>query len=79
MIVELSDRSVITDKQNVELQEGLATLYCLGFVTHLDAPRRLRTTAFCRAMTFPKGTLARADNCRFAVVEHSDYEYHAKH
>ena len=79
MIVGLSDRSVITDKQNVELQEGLATLYCLGFVTHLDAPRRLRTTAFCRAMTFPKGTLARADNCRFAIVEDSDYDYHAKH
>ena len=40
MIVGLSDGSVITDKQNVKLQEGLATLYCLGFVTYLDAPRR---------------------------------------
>jgi hypothetical protein len=78
MIVELGDRSVITDKQNVELQEGLATL-CASARTHLDAPRRRRTTVFCRAMTFPKGTLARADNCRFAIVEHSDYEYHAKH
>ena len=55
MIAGLSDGSVITDKQNIKLQEGLATLYCLGFVTYLDAPGRLRTIAFCRAMTFPFG------------------------
>ena len=53
----------------------MTTLYCLRFVAYLDAPRRLRTTAFCRAMTFPEGTSARADNRRFAIVEDSDYEY----
>ena len=66
---------VISDEQNVQIQQGRSKLYCVGFISYQDGAERLRITGFCRVMTFPDNALPHADNIRFRTFEDRDYEY----
>jgi hypothetical protein len=71
----ITDGTVLTEAQNVAIQDGESRLFCIGYVTYLDAAQRLRITGFCRVMEFPVGALAHEGNIRFRRVDDPDYDY----
>jgi hypothetical protein len=72
----LTDGTVLTPEQNVEIQQGKSRLYCIGYVAYSDKAGRLRITGFCRVLRFLKGSiLAHKDNGRFRKYPDRDYKY----
>jgi hypothetical protein len=70
----IEDGTVLTDAQNTAIQNGKAILYCIGYMSYLDASERMRITGFCRVLTFADDAII-AQNCRFRVFDDPDYEY----
>jgi hypothetical protein len=70
-----SDGTTLTNPQNADIQEGRSKLYCIGYVSYLDAAGRMRITGFCRVLSVPQNTLALATNCHFFKTDDPDYEY----
>jgi hypothetical protein len=66
---------VITAAENTEIQNKTASLFCVGYISYLDAADLMRITGFCRVLEFPHNTIARADNSRFRIFKDPDYEY----
>jgi hypothetical protein len=75
VIPDIRGGTVLTEAQNVGIQDGSHLLYCVGYVSYFDAAMCTRITGFCRVLSCPKGILAHKDNCRFRVYEDRDYEY----
>jgi hypothetical protein len=73
----IGDGTIITEDQNIGIQQERARLYCVGYVSYFDAAKRMRITGFCRVLTFPRSVAANrsAANCRFRIHEDPDYEY----
>jgi hypothetical protein len=72
----LTDGTILTPEQNVEIQQGRSRLLCIGYVSYLDAAKRMRITGFCRVMEVPAtGILAHQGNVRFRRFPDDDYEY----
>jgi hypothetical protein len=63
----------ITNDEEVRLRRGETNLYCLGCVHYRDDAKRLRTTHFCRVLTFDP--LSGASGGHFAPTNNPDYEY----
>jgi hypothetical protein len=74
-IPDVSDRTILNDSQNVAIRRGNSQLYCVGYIHYADGARRIRTTAFCRVLTFPEFPTSHQDTGRFRVFDDSDYEY----
>jgi hypothetical protein len=66
---------ILTAEENADIQQGRSRLYCVGYVSYLDAAGRMRITGFCRVLNFPPNTTARIDNTRFRRFRDPDYEY----
>jgi hypothetical protein len=59
-----------------DIQRRHAKLYCVGWISYLDAARRMRITGFCRVLEVPQGNaILTTANARFRVCQHPDYEY----
>jgi hypothetical protein len=73
----IGDGTILSDHDNVEIQNGRSKLYCVGYVSYLDSLKRMRITGFCRVLTFPGSILAMASNCRFRALDppDPDFEY----
>lgn len=71
----INTNRILTPEENADIQEGRSKLYCVGFLSYLDASGRMRITGFCRVLTFPQDALAHIGNCRFRVFDDPDYEY----
>jgi hypothetical protein len=72
----MKDGTMLTPEQNVEIQEQKSRLYCIGYVSYLDAAGRMRITGFCRVLRFPlSSALAYHGNVRFRRFPDPDYEY----
>ncbi len=65
----------LTPEDSRAIVQGVAKLYCLGYISYRDAAERIRITGFCRVLTFPPDALPLKGNCRFRVVDDPDYEY----
>ena len=66
----------LTAEQNVDIQQGRARLYAVGFVSYLDKAERMRITGFCRVLRLPSIQVPRTiQNCRFRRFPDPDYEY----
>ena len=72
---DINANKILTPDENADIQQGRSKLYCVGFVSYLDASVRMRITGFCRVLTFPEDALAHVGNCRFRVFDDPDYEY----
>jgi hypothetical protein len=66
---------ILTNEENVKIQNQTYELYCVGYISYLDEAKRMRITGFCRVLSFPENTLAHIGNCRFRVFRDRDYEY----
>jgi hypothetical protein len=66
---------ILTQAENVEIQNKGSRLFCIGYISYLDADNRMRITGFCRVLEFPHNATARADNARFTIHKDPDYEY----
>lgn len=66
---------ILSDRDNVSIQQGDAKLFCIGYISYFDQARRMRITGFCRELTFPENALAHRQNCRFRKFDDPDYEY----
>ena len=51
--------TILTAEQNTHIQRGTAKLYCVGYLSYLDARANMRITGFCRVLEFPQNSLAR--------------------
>jgi hypothetical protein len=73
----IGDGTILTERDNVEVQNGRSKLYCVGYISYFDSQRRMRITGFCRVLTFPPNVLAMASNCRFRALDppDPDFEY----
>jgi hypothetical protein len=59
-----------------DIQRRHAKLYCVGWISCLDAAGRMRLTGFCRVLEPPDGhAVVTPGNGRFRVCQHPDYEY----
>jgi hypothetical protein len=66
---------VLTSSEYADIEQGRAKLYCVGWISYLDAAQRTRITGFCRVLTFPDTTIAHIGNARFRTFPDPDYEY----
>jgi hypothetical protein len=72
---EIDTNTVLTQQENVDVQNARSKLYCIGYVSYLDGKNRMRITGFCRVLTFPTNVLALASNCRFRALDPADPDF----
>ncbi len=68
------DGTIIPNTEQESIRDGFTKLYCIGYLHYWDGLNRLRTTGFCRVLTFPEHADA-SDIGRFRVSQDPDYEY----
>ena len=75
-VPNLDTGQILTPQEYADIQRGHAKLYCVGWISYLDAAQRIRITGFCRVLEAPPGNaILTTANGRFCVCEHPDYEY----
>ena len=71
----LRDGTRLTDQQVIDIEAGLSKLYCVGFISYLDAANKMRITGFCRVLTLPPIIQPIISACRFRKFDDPDYDY----
>jgi hypothetical protein len=67
----------LTQQEIIDIRAKRANLYCLGYVSYLDAAGNMRITGYCRVLMLPEVSTASLaiENCRFRRFDDPDYEY----